>query len=188
MDSFYSADELEKMGFKKIGKNVRLSRKTSIYNISEISIGDHARIDDFALLSGCIEIGRNAHIAAYAALFAGKAGIIVGDFCGISARCSVYAASDDYSGQAMTNPTIPDQYRLVKEKRVVFQKHVIIGAGSTVLPGVVIEEGASFGAMSLIVRDAGPWMMYAGIPARELRPRERKPLLLEKEYLNDRMG
>lgn len=185
MSSFYSETELMEMGFKHIGKNVKISRKTSIYDISNISIDDYSRVDDFALLSGKITIGKHVHIAAYTALFAGKAGIEVEDFCGISAHSCVYAVSDDYTGQALTNPTIPDKYKMVTEKRVIFKKHALVGAGSVVLPGVTVGEGASFGSMSLITKDAEPWMMYVGAPAKELRSRERVPLQLESKLLEE---
>lgn len=185
--SFYSEEELKEIGFKSLGKNVLLSRNTCIYGAGKISIGDNSRIDDFALLSGNITIGKHVHIAAYTGLFAGSAGIVVEDFCGISAHCSVYAASDDYSGQALTNPTVPDEYKCVTEKRVTFERHSLVGAGSVVLPGVHIGEGASFGSMSLITKDAKPWTMYVGAPAKELRPRDRKPLELEKQLLEDEL-
>lgn len=184
MNSFYSEAELQEMGFKYVGRNVKISKKTSIYGISNISIDDNTRIDDFALLSGTIIIGKHVHIAAYTGLFAGSAGIEIEDFCGISAHCCVYAASDDYSGKALTNPTIPDKYKMVTEKKVIFMKHALVGAGSIVLPGVTIGEGASFGSMSLITKDAKPWTMYVGAPAKELRPRERKLLQME-EKLNE---
>lgn len=185
MESFYSETELREMGFKYLGKNVKISRKTSIYGISNISIGDNTRIDDFVLLSGNITMGKHVHIAAYTGLFAGKAGIEIEDFCGISAHCCVYAASDDYTGMALTNPTIPEKYKKVTEKKVTLKKHALIGAGSIVLPGVYIGEGASFGSMSLITRDAKEWTMYVGAPAKELRAREKKILMLEKELLEE---
>lgn len=185
MNSYYSEAELLEMGFKYIGRNVKVSRKASIYGIANISIDDNSRIDDFTLLSGHIKIGKYVHISAYTALFAGEAGIEIEDFCTISVRCNVFAVSDDYSGQALTNPTISDKYRLVTSKRVIFKKHAIVGTGSTVLPGVIVDEGASFGAMSLIIRDSKPWMMYVGAPAKELRPRKREPLQLEGKFLEE---
>ena len=45
--SFLSKDELTKIGFKKIGKNVFLSRKASIYGPENMEIGNNVRIDDF---------------------------------------------------------------------------------------------------------------------------------------------
>lgn len=37
-NSFYSEEELEQIGFKSIGKNVKISKKTSIYNASKMVI------------------------------------------------------------------------------------------------------------------------------------------------------
>ncbi len=51
MDSFYSRDELKKIGLKKYGENVFLSKKASIYNPEKIEIGNNVRIDDFCILS-----------------------------------------------------------------------------------------------------------------------------------------
>ena len=56
MNSFYTVEELGKIGFKKLGKNVLISKKSSIYTPENISIGDNVRIDDFTILSGTIEI------------------------------------------------------------------------------------------------------------------------------------
>lgn len=185
MNSYYSENELKEIGFKSIGSNVLISRKTSIYGASNISIGNNVRVDDFALLSGKIMLGNNVHIAAYTGLFGGEAGIEVADFCGISAHCCVYAASDDYTGVALTNPTIPDKYKMVTAKKVVLEKHALVGAGSIILPGVHIGEGASFGSMCLITKDANPWMMHVGAPAKELKPRKKDLLELEKSYMSE---
>ena len=84
-DSFYNQEELTALGFKAVGKNVLISRKTSIYGAQHISIGDNVRIDDFSLLSGQITIGSYVHIAAYVGLFGGG-GIVLDDFVGLSAR------------------------------------------------------------------------------------------------------
>lgn len=45
--SYLTRDEIENFGFNKIGRNVLISDKTSIYNPQKISIGDNVRIDDF---------------------------------------------------------------------------------------------------------------------------------------------
>lgn len=74
MNSFYSKEELQNIGFKKIGENVLISKKASIYSPQNIIIGNHVRIDDFTILSGEIEMGDYVHISAYVALY-GKYGI-----------------------------------------------------------------------------------------------------------------
>lgn len=184
MDSFYSEAELKEMKFKYIGKNVKISRKTSIYGISDISIGDNTRIDDFCILSGQIEIGNYVHIAAYSALFGGKSGIVLEDFCGFSTRCVVYAESDDYSGGALSNPTVPLEYRNVKGGQVILRKHVVVGTGSSILPGVEIGQGSSVGSMSLVNKSLQEWGIYVGIPCRKIKERSKKLLELEAELRN----
>ncbi len=181
MNSFYSYEELKQIGFAYLGgEQILLSRKASIYSADKISIGNNTRIDDFCILSGRITIGSHVHIAAQTSLFGGNAGITIEDFSCISSRGAVYALSDDYSGKAMTNPTVPAKYRLVTEKAVTVGRHALIGTGCTILPGITIGEGASVGAMSLINCDLKPWKMYAGIPCHEIKDRERMPLEYEK--------
>ncbi len=181
MNSFYSNEELQEIGFKSFGKNVLISRKTSIYNPQNIVIGNNVRIDDFCVLSGKITIGNHVHIAAYVSLFAGNAGIEVNNYAGLSSRCAVYAASDDYSGEALTNPTIPDEFRNVINEKVVIGKHVVVGTGSTILPGVEIGEGTSVGSMSLINKSLDPWGIYVGIPCKRIKDRSKKMLEFEKQ-------
>ena len=58
---------------------------------------------------------------------------------------SIYSSSDDYSGGAMTNPTVPEQFTHFDCANVTVGRHVIIGAGSVVLPGITLREGPAFG-------------------------------------------
>ena len=182
MNSFYSIDELNNIGFKKIGSNVLLSRKTSIYGASHISIGNNVRIDDYCILSGKITLSSNIHIATYCALYGGEAGICFEDYSGISSRGCVYAVSDDYSGLFLTNPMVPDEFKNVISKPVNIGRHVIIGSGVTILPGVNLADGSAIGAMSLCNKSTRPWGIYFGIPARRINERSKKVLELEKKY------
>lgn len=178
----YAPDELEQIGFAQVGSNVSISRKCSIYGAGSMRIGSNVRIDDFCILSGAITLGSNIHIAAYTALYGGG-GIELHDFCNLSSRVSIYSVSDDYSGETMTNPTIPERFKRVERAPVVLGKHVIVGSGSVVLPGVIMGEGAAVGALSLVNSSLEPWWIYAGIPVRKLKNREQTLLKLEAEYL-----
>lgn len=184
MNSFYSVDELKEIGIKKFGENVLISRKASIYGAGNIEIGDNVRIDDFCILSGKIKIGSYVHIAAYCGMFAGDAGIFLDDFSGLSSRTVVYAASDDYSGEFLTNPTVDNKYRNVIGKPVKVGKHVVVGTGSTILPGVTIGDGSSVGACSLIAKDCEENAIYVGVPAKKLKERSKKIFELEKDFLS----
>lgn len=186
MNSFYNEEEIRQLGIKCVGKNVLISKKTSIYGAEEIEIGNNVRIDDFCILSGRIVIGNYVHIAAYTGLFGGQEGIYIEDYAGISSKSMVYASSDDYSGEVMTNPTIKDKYKKVIQEKVVVGKNAIIGSGCVILPGVVVGEGAAIGSMSLINKNIEPWTMNKGIPCKKYKDRSKRLLDLQKEFENER--
>ncbi len=63
--AFLSQEALEQFNFKKLGSNVLISDKASIYSPELIEIDDCSRIDDFCVISGRVSIGRNVHIAVF---------------------------------------------------------------------------------------------------------------------------
>lgn len=186
--SFCTREELQALGLKKIGTNVLISKKASIYGAEKIIIGSNVRIDDFCILSGKVIIGNYVHIAAYSALYAGKTGITMKDFSGLSSRCVIYAESDDYSGNHLTNPTVGEKYLNIIKGEVVLNKHVIIGTGTCVMPFVEIGEGSAVGGMSLVNKSLDEWSIYAGIPCKKLRNRNRNILKEEQKFMMDQVG
>ncbi len=183
--AYLSQQKLKQMGFKNLGKNVKISDKASIYNADQIEIGDNSRIDDFCVVSGNIKIGRNVHIAPFCLIAGGEKGIVMSDFSGIAYQVQVFTQSDDYSGRTLTNPTIPKLYKKEKKEKVFIGKHVIIGAGSIIFPGVILEEGCSVGAMTLVNKSTDPWGIYVGNPARRIKDRYKDLLELEQKFLNE---
>ncbi|MGL3692159.1 acyltransferase [Acinetobacter sp. LA-1] len=184
--AFLTEEQIKAMGFRHVGKNCLLSDKASYYNCNNIIIGNNVRIDDFCVLSagtGGIEIGSHIHIAVYSSLIgAGK--IVLKDFSNISSKVAIYSSNDDYSGQFMTNPTVPSQYTNVTSSDVIIGKHVIIGSGSVILPGVTLETGVAVGALSLVNKKCSEFGIYMGIPAKKIKERKRDLLELEKQFLN----
>ena len=176
-NSFYSREELLQIGFKHIGDKVNISRKVSIYNAKAISIENNVRIDDFCILSGKIAIGSYIHISAYCVLYGGEdAGIIINNYAGLSARTTVYAITDDFSGNYMVGVQHDDKNRNIIKGEVVIGEYVQIGAGCVILPNVTIEEGVAVGAMSLINKSLDSWHIYAGIPCKKIKERSKKML------------
>jgi galactoside O-acetyltransferase len=183
VSSYYSEQELLALGLKSVGKDVRLSRKASLYGTQNISIGNHVRIDDFCVLSGNITIGNYVHINPYTGIYAGKAGVYIEDFCNFSSRITIYAVADDYSGNYMTSPLLPSECTNIQASPVYIRKHVIVGTSSSILPGVEISEGCAIGAMSLVKKNTKPWGIYAGIPCQRIKERSKNLLQFEKsEY------
>ncbi len=183
--SYYTEKEILAMKFKKTGNNVQISTKASIYNSEEIEIGSNSRIDDFCVLSGKLKIGRNVHIAAFCLVAGGEKGITLEDFSGLAYHVQVFTQSDDYSGKSMTNPTIPGKFKHEIKKQILIKKHSIVGAGVIILPGVILEEGTSVGAMSLVRKSTEPWSIYTGNPAKKIKNRSKDLLIFEQEYISE---
>jgi galactoside O-acetyltransferase len=180
-----SRDAIDQMGFASVGDNVQISDRASFYGAALIALGDNVRIDDFCVLSAGvsgISIGQHVHIAVYSSLIgAGK--ITLSDFCNISSRVSIYSSSDDFSGSTMTNPTVPSEYTGVTHADVFLGKHVIIGCGSVILPGVTLEVGVAVGALSLVTKNCEAFGIYSGNPARRIKERKQDLLNLEQQFM-----
>lgn len=186
--SFYTADEIQSLGFARVGSEVRISRRAAIYNPGKIWIGGNVRIDDFCVLSagdGGIEIGDFVHVAVYCSLI-GAGRITLKDFSGLSSRVSVYSSNDDYSGAHLTNPTVPPRFKGVRHADVLIGRHAIVGAGTVILPGVSLGDGAAVGALSLVTKSCESFEIYSGIPAKRIGSRGQGVLDLEQQLLAER--
>jgi galactoside O-acetyltransferase len=182
MNGLYSDDELKGLNLAHLGTNTLISRFANFYKPDQISIGNHVRIDDFCVLSGKIIIGDHVHIGAGCIMYGGSEGIFLEDFVGVSSKCAVYAITDSYSGNALTNPTVPIEYRDILSKSVILHKHALVGTSCVILPGVTLEEGCSVTALSLISHSLPAWKICGGYPARALKDREKEILQLEQQF------
>lgn len=171
---YYTVTELKNYGFKSLGKNVLIAKNCTIVNLETISIGSNVRIDSgTTIISGGvgISIGNFVHISGGCYL-AGRFGITMEDFSGLSQDVKIYSQTDDYREGSFTNPTVPGEYVKTKSGSVTLEKHVIIGSGSIVLPGCTLSEGSSVGALSVIRKSTQAWKVYFGNPAKSILNRK----------------
>lgn len=189
LSGYYDSDELRAAGIGAVGRNVQVHRNLNVYRLENIFLGDNVVIDAYASLiaSGELRIGSNVHVASYCLLSAG-AGIELMDFSGVSQGVRIYSQNDDYSGEGLTGPTVPQDLRRVARGKVTLGRHVVVGANAVILPGVTIGEGSAVGALSLVNASLPPWGLFAGIPARKIRARSRRLLDLEAAYHARRDG
>jgi len=183
--SFLTENQLSKIPFKFLGKNVRISEKASIYNPELIEINDHSRIDDFCVISGKVIIGKYVHIAVFCNVAGGSEGIVIKDFAGLAYGCHVFTQSDDYSGKMLTNPTVPSKYKLETKKSISIGKHCIIGTSSLIFPGVDLAEGTAVGAASVVRKPTEEWSIYLGNPAKKIKNRSKDLLDLEFKLMQE---
>jgi len=169
-----SPDQIARLGLASVGTDVAISDRCSIYGAGSIRIGDHVRIDDFAVLTAKepVVIGSYVHVSAFAFL-SGTFGITIGDFVNVGPRTSLLSGNDDFFGDWLPGPLVPEDLRNVQGAPIHLERHTIVGTHSVVLRGVRFHEGAVVGALSLVKESLAPWGVYAGVPARLIRPRRR---------------
>jgi len=183
---------MQQIHFKSLGKNVNIYSLAKIVNPENISIGDETVIDDFAFLYGVgkgINIGRFCHITVHCIIQ--SSGLVqIGDFTGIGPGSIILSASDDYYGDGFIGLKVfGSKYRNMVSKDVILGRHVHIGAGTIILPGVTIGEGCSIGAGSLVTKDLPSWTICYGAPCKPVREKpSQKQLQLEKEFLQEYYG
>ena len=172
MNSFYTEEELAKLGLKSYGENVKLSKFARLYTPSTISIGSNVRIDDFCILSGNVTIGSHIHISAYVALY-GSLGIELEDYTGISPMTAIFSAMDDFNGNFLIGPIHPEGTTNVTGGKVTIKKYSQIGTHCMVFPNLTIGEGCVVGACSMVRHNLEPWGIYYGVPVQRKAERSR---------------
>lgn len=169
---FLTEEEIQAIGFRYVGYNVKISKDARFFNPQNISIGYNVRIDAFSILSAGeigIMIGNFVHVAAHASLIGD---IILEDYVGISHKCTLLSSSDDFTGEYFSNPMCDLDKRNVTHGTIVIEKLCVIGVGSVIFPNVTIGENSCVGAMSLVNRNLDEHGMYAGIPVHFIKERK----------------
>jgi len=172
---YYQTEDLKNFGFKSLGDNVKIAKNCIIIGLENISIGSNVQIDSGVHLiaaRGPLDLGNYIHISA-GCYFSCRGGIILKDYCGLATKVSIYSSSDDYTGEYLTNPTVPQEFTKHFTALTVLEEHVIVGTGTSILPGSNIGQGCSVGAMSLVTRDLEEWGVYFGSPVKRIKKRKK---------------
>lgn len=172
---------------KSCGKNVIIGKTVRIRYPELVSIGDNCIIDDFTYISTTLELKSNVHICAGCKIIGGKkSSVSIGEYSTISPGVVLVAGSDDYVSGIAT-PLVPIETKgNVQIGRIHLGNHCIVGSNTVVLPNVIFGEGASVGALSLVKKDLEPWTLYAGIPSKKIKDRNKKQILNFERILREK--
>jgi maltose O-acetyltransferase len=117
---------------------------------------------------GCVFVARNVAIGAgtfvnRGCLFEGAGQLTIGPDCQIAMEAMFLTS---------THPWEPDGSfaRRPAHLPTTVGRRCWIGARAVVLPGVTIGDGCVIAAGSVVTRDCDPGHLYAGVPARRIRP------------------
>ncbi len=134
----------------RIGSHFQSGNKANIRELNQI--GDHVSIGTLAVVEHHVTIGNNVRIHSQA---------FVPEHCVLENDCWLGPQV------VLTNARYPRSPSAKQELRGVrVMTSAVIGAQSTILPGVVIGSRAVVGAGSVVVRDVAPGTVVAGNPAR----------------------
>lgn len=126
----------------KIGKHVHIYSSTVIWFPWNLEIGDWSAIGEETLI---YNLGK----------------VTIGEKATVSHRVHVCAGTHDY--------TVPALPLLRPEIRIGNQTWIC--ANTFIGPDIEIGEGAVIGAGTVMVKDAEPWGVYAGNPAKYIKKR-----------------
>lgn len=78
--------------------------------------------------------------------------------------------------RVMDDYHVGDRYKNLPQKPrpVVIKKGACISIGTTVMPGVIIGEGAVTGTGALITKDVPAWTIVAGVPAKIMKTLDKR--------------
>lgn len=171
---------------KGCGRGVIIGLAVRIRYPELVEIGDNVIIDDFTYISTALRLASNVHIASGCKIIGGRGAVVeMNEYSTLAPNVVLAAGSDDYLGGIAT-PMVPLEAKGDYEVgRIIIGRHSIVGANSVVMPNVQFAEGACLGALSLAKKNLEPWTLYAGIPAKPIRPRNRDKILqLESRLLS----
>ena len=158
---------------KKVGSDVRINELSEIMRPELVSMGSHIAIDQWVYISTQMIMGDYIHIAPSVTVLGGaQARLEMGNFTNIGSGSRIVCATDDFK-QGLISPVVPLEHRTIINEPVVFEDFATLGVNCSVLPGVTLAEGTIVGAGSVVTQDTQPWMIYAGCPARPIKPREK---------------
>ncbi len=170
---------------KKCGKNVIIGKTVRIRHPELVEIGDNVIIDDFTYISTALTIQSFVHIASGCKLIGGRSALInFGSFSTLAPNVVLAAGSDDYL-EGLATPMVSPEYKGNFGIGIIeIGRHSILGANSVVLPNVKFNEGSALGALSLANSSLEAWALYAGIPAKKIKQRNKEEILrMEQRFL-----
>jgi acetyltransferase-like isoleucine patch superfamily enzyme len=144
----------------KLGRDVKLGKFINLYGCE---IGDETKIGAFVEIQKNARVGRRCKISSHTFICEGVTiddHVFIGH--GVTFINDSYPRATTSSGELQTTADWRVESTTVREG-------ASIGSGATILSNVVIGEHAIVGAGSVVTRDAPPYAIVAGNPAKVIR-------------------
>ena len=164
--------------FFHIGEGSLLADIKLLYGAEHISIGSKTCFSYHLYLTAwensktkcdsiMISIGSNCFFGAYNHITSANR-ITIGDGC-LTGKCVTITDNSHGYTDKETLKISPTQRDIISKGPVVIGNNVWIGDKATILPGVIIGDGAVIGANSVVTKDIPPYSIACGNPARIIK-------------------
>jgi acetyltransferase-like isoleucine patch superfamily enzyme len=169
-----------------------ISPNARIRHPEHFEVGEYSIVDDFCYFSTRVKIGVCSHVASGCSVAGGRAHLFtLGDYCSLSSGVKIWCTSDDFVNDLVA--ILPDGVGPIKthliEGDVSLANCTAVGSNAVVMPGNHIPEGTVIGALSFVPArfEFEPWAVYAGVPIRLIRRRNRESVVAQSELLKQRL-
>jgi acetyltransferase-like isoleucine patch superfamily enzyme len=145
----------------KLGRDVRLSKFINLYGCE---VGDETKIGAFVEIQKNATVGKRCKVSSHTFICEGvtiEDNVFIGH--------SVTFINDSYPRSTTADGNLQTEADW-KVERTVIKKGASIGSGSTILSNIIVGENAIVGAGSVVTKDVPPNSIWAGNPAKLLRP------------------
>lgn len=173
---FFLRSSFWKARLKHLGADTIIDQGVEIWGAANVSIGSNCHIDTNVrlaagerrhrqhgsiIIGNCVHLGPSVHIA-------GRGGVTIGDFVGMSANVHLYSATNTIEhptdpGQLISMSHVaPRTHQHIIEKPIVIQEYAFVGMFTRIFPGVRIGRGAIVHANSELTRDVPAFANFGG--------------------------
>lgn len=169
----HGSGRFERSQFARIGRNVVIEEGVLVFHPENVEMGDGVYVGHYAILKGYYRgrmvIGDGTWIGQQC-FFHSAGNLSIGRNVGIGPGVKIITSFHAEDG--ISKPILHSR---IEYASVVIEDDADIGVGSVILPGVHVGKGAQVGAGSVVASDVPSYAVVAGVPARLLRMRAKKP-------------
>ncbi len=172
-DSAASESLTSKERLVVIGESSKVRSGAVIY--WGVFLGDRSQLGHNAVILEGTEIGSDTYIGPLAVV---EHDTKIGDFVGVQTKCYLTAHCDIGTYTFLGPGVVTSNDKVMRYRRAGHlhhlvgpqtQRYVRVGAGTVLLPGVILGEGCVVGAGSVVTHDVLPYKVAIGVPARVVR-------------------